>query len=177
MIDRFTVPLLTPLETAEHLQIPERTMYRWLSQQAAGHPLVHSIKPKRHGYPSVPFMALVEAYVLRSLRQLGLSTEKIREAAGEIRRQFRMEYGLASRRIATDGVDVFIHYLDTDELARAGGQPHRTRRRCRSPGCTARTINPASRRGWHPLNLASRFRACRAKLCLSQRPRPCPTRG
>src|SRR5512142_3358996 len=120
MIDRFTVPLLTPSETAEHLQVPERTVHRWLSQQAAGHPLVHSIKPARRGHPSVPFVALVEAYVLRSLRKLGLSTERIRDAAADIRQQFGTEYGLASRRIATDGVDVFIHYLDTDELARAG---------------------------------------------------------
>lgn len=120
MIDRFTVPLLTPSEAAEHLQVPERTMRRWLGQRAAGHPLVHSVKPERRGHPSVPFVALVEAYVLRSLRKLGLSTEKIRDAATDIRQQFGTEYGLASRRIATDGVDVFIHYLDTDELARAG---------------------------------------------------------
>jgi uncharacterized protein (DUF433 family) len=120
MINRFTVPLLTPLEVAEHLQVPERTMHRWLGQNAAGHPLVHSIKPQRRGHPSVPFVALVEAYVLRSLRKLGLSTDKIRDAATDIRRQFDTEYGLASRRIATDGIDVFVHYLDTDELARAG---------------------------------------------------------
>jgi uncharacterized protein (DUF433 family) len=119
-IDRFTVPLLTPLEASEHLQIPERTMHRWLRQDAAGRPLVHSVKAKRRGHPSVPFVALVEAYVLCSLRKLGLSTEKIQDAAADIRRQFDTEYGLASRRIATDGVDPFIHYLDTDELARAG---------------------------------------------------------
>lgn len=120
VIDRFTVPLLTPLEAAEHLQIPERTMHRWLSNDAAGRPLVHSVKPARRGHPSVPFVALVEAYVLRSLRNLGLSHDKVRDAATEVREQFGTEYGLASRRVATDGVDVFIHYLDTDELARAG---------------------------------------------------------
>jgi uncharacterized protein (DUF433 family) len=120
MIDRFASPLLTPLEVAEHLQIPERTIHRWLSQDAGGRPLVHSVKPKFRGQPSVPFVALVEAYVLRSLRKLGLSTDKIRDAAGEIRQQFATEYGLASRRIATDGVDVFIHYLDSDDLARVG---------------------------------------------------------
>jgi hypothetical protein len=120
VIDRFTVPLLTPLETAEYLQIPERTVHRWLSQSAAGRPLVHSVRPERRGHPSVPFIALVEAYVLRSLRQLGLPTAKIQDAAAEVRREFATEYGLASRRIATDGVDIFIHYLDSDELARAG---------------------------------------------------------
>jgi uncharacterized protein (DUF433 family) len=120
MVDRFTVPLLTPNEAAEHLQIPERTMRRWLGVTAAGSPLVHNVKPKRRGHPSVPFIAVVEAYVLRSMRQLGLSTDKIRAAVADIRGEFGTEYGLANRRIATDGVDVFIHYLDTDELARAG---------------------------------------------------------
>jgi uncharacterized protein (DUF433 family) len=120
MIDRFTVPLLTPLETAQHLQIPERTVRSWLRHESAGHPLVHSIKPARRGHPSMPFVAVVEAYVLRSLRNLGLSPTKIADAAAEVREQFDTEYGLASRRIATDGVDVFIHYLETDEIARAG---------------------------------------------------------
>jgi uncharacterized protein (DUF433 family) len=49
-----------------------------------------------------------------------LSPRKIAEAAADIRNQFGTEYGLASRRIATDGIDVFIHYLETDEIARAG---------------------------------------------------------
>ena len=120
MIDRFTVPLLTPLETAQHLQIPERTIRHWLTHETAGRPLVHSIKPARRGHPSVPFIALIEAYVLRSLRSLGLSPAKIASAAAGVRRQFGTEYGLASRRIATDGIDVFIHYLETDEVVRAG---------------------------------------------------------
>lgn len=122
MIDRFTVPLLTPWETAQHLQIPERTIRYWLSHQTAGRPLVHSVKPERRGHPLVPFIALIEAYVLRSLRNLRLSPNKIADAAADVRREFGTEYGLASRRIATDGIDVFIHYLETDEIARAGDQ-------------------------------------------------------
>jgi uncharacterized protein (DUF433 family) len=81
---------------------------------------VHSVRPERRGWPSVPFVALVEAYVLRALRGFHLSTEKIQAAAADVRTQFGTEYGLATRRIATDGVDVFVHYLDSDEIARAG---------------------------------------------------------
>ena len=120
MVDRFTVPLLTPLETAEHLQIPERTVHHWLKQKAGGRPLVHSVRPERRGWPSVPFVAVVEAYVLRALRNSGLSPNKIKNAAADVRAEFGTEYGLATRRIATDGVDVFVHYLDSDEIARAG---------------------------------------------------------
>jgi len=120
MINRFTVPLFTPLEAAEHLQIPERTIHRWLGQTAADHPLIHSVPSARRGHPSVPFIAMIEAYVLRSLRKLGLSTEKVRSAAADIRREFDTEYGLASRRVVTDGADIFVHYLDSDEFARVG---------------------------------------------------------
>lgn len=59
VIDRLTVPLLTPLEAAQHLQIPERTIHSWLSSVAGGQPLIHSVKPLRRGHPSVPFVALV----------------------------------------------------------------------------------------------------------------------
>jgi uncharacterized protein (DUF433 family) len=128
MVDRFTVPLLTPLETAEHLQIPERTVHRWLRQKAGGYPLVHSVTPERRGWPSVPFVAIVEAYVLRALRSIGLSPDKIKNAAAEVRAEFGTEYGLATRRIATDGVDVFIHYIDDDELARVGDRQMPIRR-------------------------------------------------
>ena len=120
MVDRFTVPLLTAFDTAEHLQIPERTIRYWLAQKAGGSPLVHSVKPERRGWPSVPFVAVVEAYVLRALRQFGMPPDKIKSAAADIRAEFHTEYGLATRRIATDGIDVFVHYLDTDEIARAG---------------------------------------------------------
>jgi uncharacterized protein (DUF433 family) len=118
LVDKFHDPLLTPKETARYLQIPVSTMYSWLAEGVAGAPLVHRIEPERHGWPSVPFVAVVEAYVLRSLRDLGLSKGTIRKAAGTVREEFATPYGLATKRIATDGVDIFVHYAN-DELARA----------------------------------------------------------
>ncbi|MEO3929571.1 hypothetical protein ABGB07_37800 [Micromonosporaceae bacterium B7E4] len=86
MIDRFAVPLMTPFEVSTHLQISERTVRYWLSRRAGGGPLVHSVRPERRGWPSIPFVALVEAYVLRALRNLHLSPDKIQKAAAEISR-------------------------------------------------------------------------------------------
>jgi uncharacterized protein (DUF433 family) len=119
MIDMFRTPLLTTVEAARHLQLPESTLRGWMREEAAGEPLVHSL-PAGVGKPNVPFISVIEAYVLRSLRELGLSKDKIRAAAEEVRRSFDTPYGLATRRIATDGIDVFVHYVPTDELARAG---------------------------------------------------------
>jgi len=119
MVDKYLDPLLTPRETARHLRIPESTMYYWLSEQAAGAPLVHRVTPERRGWPSMPFVAVIEAYVLRTLRvDHRLKKSTVRDAAAAIRREFDTPYGLATKRIATDGVDIFIEHAGR-ELARA----------------------------------------------------------
>lgn len=125
MVDKYRDPILTPLETARHLQINDRTMYRWLHEQAAGEPLVHAVAAEKQGWPSVPFVAVVEAYVLHSLRDLGLSLSKIREAAEAVRREFNEPYGLATRRIATDGVEIFVDHAGDLARARDGQRPIR----------------------------------------------------
>jgi uncharacterized protein (DUF433 family) len=119
LVDKFRDPLLTPKEVARHLRIPESTVYYWLGEQAGGEPLVHRVEPERRGWASVPFVAVAEAYVLRSLRALGLAKHAIRDAAAEVRREFRTPYALATQQITTDGVDIFISYAD-DGLARVG---------------------------------------------------------
>lgn len=125
MVDKFQDPILTPLEAARHLQINKRTMYRWLNERAAGEPLVHAVRAEKQGWPSVPFVAVVEAYVLHSLRELGLSFPKIREAAGAVRREFNEPYGLATKRIATDGLEIFVDYAGDLARARDGQRPIR----------------------------------------------------
>ncbi|WP_324603543.1 hypothetical protein [Streptomyces sp. SPB074] len=84
--DRFTDGLLTPKETASYLEIPQSTLTSWLHGTAAGTPLVHQAEPPRKGQPSVPFIAVAEAHVLRSLRTLGLRMSEIRDAAAGARR-------------------------------------------------------------------------------------------
>jgi uncharacterized protein (DUF433 family) len=124
MIDRFTDGLLTPSETSSYLQIPHSTLSTWLKGEAAGAPLVHRVDPLRAGQPSVPFVAVAEAYVLRSLRDLGLRMSEIREAAAAVRDSFDTPYGLVSKRIATDGVDIFVeHGLGDLRRARDGQTP------------------------------------------------------
>lgn len=126
MIDRFTDGLLTPVETSLYLQIPQSTLHGWLKGEAAGAPLVHTVEPVRPGQPSVPFIAAAEAYVLCSLRILGLRMREIREAAGAVRDAFGTPYGLVSKRIATDGIDIFIdHALGDLRHARDGQAPIR----------------------------------------------------
>ncbi|PJE95421.1 DUF433 domain-containing protein [Streptomyces carminius] len=110
MVDRFAAGLLTPAETSSHLQISSSTLASWLRDKAAGAPLVHQVEPARKGQPSVPFVAVAEAHVLRSLRSLGLRMSEIREAAAAVREAFGTPHGLVSKRIATDGVDIFVEH-------------------------------------------------------------------
>lgn len=119
MVDKFTDPLLTPREVARHLLISRTTVYDWLHESADGIPLVHQVEAGKRGRPTMPFVAIIEAYVLRSLRDLGLTKHKVRDAAADVRREFDTPYGLATKRIATDGIDIFVHYAD-DDLARVG---------------------------------------------------------
>jgi uncharacterized protein (DUF433 family) len=124
MVDRFTDGLLTPAETSSYLEIPSSTLASWLKGKAAGAPLVHQVEPVRRGQPSVPFVAVAEAHVLRSLRSLGLRMSEIREAAAAVRNAFATPYGLVSKRIATDGVDIFVEHGFGDlRRARDGQAP------------------------------------------------------
>ncbi|WP_266546934.1 DUF433 domain-containing protein [Streptomyces sp. NBC_01142] len=124
MVDRFRDGLLTPAETSAYLEIPSSTLTSWLKGRAAGAPLVHQVEPVRNGRPSVPFIAVAEAHVLRSLRSLGLRMSEIREAAAAVRDAFDTPYGLVSKRIATDGVDIFVEHGFGDlRRARDGQAP------------------------------------------------------
>jgi uncharacterized protein (DUF433 family) len=120
-VDIFTDPLFTPAEVSTFLKIPRSTVYYWLGTNSFDSvPLVHHITPERRGAASVPFAALVEAFVLRSLRnQLRFTKRQITDTVTDVRANFGTEFALASRRIATDGIDIFIRHND-GEFARVG---------------------------------------------------------
>lgn len=111
-MDIYRTPLLTAREVARHLQMHESTLDRWIRTQAADAPLVHAVVPERRGWPRMPFVAIIEAHVLKALRDLGFSHAAIESAAAAVRREFGTEYALASQRIASDGVALFIKTAD-----------------------------------------------------------------
>jgi uncharacterized protein (DUF433 family) len=120
MVNVFQDPLFTASDVSQHLVIPRSTVYSWLSDDTPSGPLVHHVTPERRGAASVPFIAFVEAYVLRALRkELRFSAKRIREAVADVREEFNTPYGLASKRIATDGIDIFVQHSD-EEFARVG---------------------------------------------------------
>lgn len=107
----YTQPILTARETARYLGMPESTLDLWLVERGR-EPLVHAVRPGKRGWPRVPFVGVIEAYVLRALRDLKLSMDQILQAAEVVREEFDDSYALAHRRIVTDGVALFVKAAD-----------------------------------------------------------------
>lgn len=107
----YTQPILTARETARYLGMPESTLDVWLLDRGQ-QPLVHAVRPEKRGWPRVPFVGVVEAYVLRAFRDLKVPMDDIRRAAELVREEFDDPYALAHRRIATDGVALFVRMAD-----------------------------------------------------------------
>jgi len=79
---RFTVPLFTIDEAAHHVGLPPTTLKDWTRRQAGPAPLVHRIvNPSAPRAASLPFVAVVEAHMLRGFRDLGLSAQGLRDSA------------------------------------------------------------------------------------------------
>ncbi|MGL5866131.1 MAG: hypothetical protein ACRCYX_09710 [Dermatophilaceae bacterium] len=111
VIDYYSTPILTARETARYLGMPESTLDVWLRVRGE-ESLVHTVRPNRRGWPRVPFVGVIEAYVLRALRDLKLPMDEIRTAAEFVRREFDDPYALAHRRIVTDGAALFVRLAD-----------------------------------------------------------------
>lgn len=111
-MDIYTTPLLTARDVAAHLQMPESTLDTWLANPHGGEPLVHSVRPERRGWPRVTFAGVIEAHVLRSLRELQFSMSEIRDVAEIVRQELRDPFALATQRIASDGASLFVELID-----------------------------------------------------------------
>lgn len=103
-MDIYKDPMVNIADAATYLAMPASTLGTWRKLQA-----IHSVQPEGHGWPSLPFVAVVEAFVLRQLRQAKFPASRIREAAEGARRYFGDPYGLARPGIGHDGTEIFIN--------------------------------------------------------------------
>ena len=102
-MDIYGEPMVSVHEAAQYLSIPESTLGAWKQNRS-----IHSVPAERHGWPTLPFAAVVEAFVLRALRNLHFTRRQILEAAEGIRRDFNDGFGLVRPNIGHDGVEIFI---------------------------------------------------------------------
>ena len=121
---RFDTALYTKVEAAQYVGVRPSTLNDWLTTTAMGAPLVHRLTPDTPRSASIPFVALAEALILRSLRrEFHLSMKEIRGAVRRLRKELDTEYALASRRLATDGIDILVDLSGDWERARDGQRP------------------------------------------------------
>lgn len=113
MVDIYEDALLNVTDAATYIAMPQSTLGTWKKQEA-----IHSVRSEGHGLPSLPFVAVVEAFVLRSLVEAGFPGRRIREAAEGARHYFNDPYALARPGIGHDGTEIFIK-AGGDELLRA----------------------------------------------------------
>jgi uncharacterized protein (DUF433 family) len=112
---RFDVPLFTIDEGARHLAIPASTLRDWTHRTAGPAPLVHRVRPSTPRAASLPFIGMIEAHMLRGFRELGLSASELRSAVTQLRGDSDDEYALATRAVATDGVNLLVNMAQSLE--------------------------------------------------------------
>lgn len=76
--------------------MPESTLDSWIVSRRGSPALIHAVTPERRGWPRLPFVAIIEAYLLRSLRELGAPMDEVRKAAAIVREECGDEYALAT---------------------------------------------------------------------------------
>lgn len=103
---RFTFGLFTLDEGSRHLGLPASTLRNWTERVAGPAQLVHRVQPAAPDDASLPFIGVVEAHMLRGFQQLGLTPAGLQTAVTRLRSQTGDEYALATRRVATDGVNL-----------------------------------------------------------------------
>jgi uncharacterized protein (DUF433 family) len=112
---RLDVPLFTIDEASRHLAIPPSTLRDWTRRMAGPAPLVHRVRPSSPRAASLPFVGMVEAHMLRGFRELGLNAIELRNAVAQLRADSGDEYALATRAVATDGVNLLVNMAQSLE--------------------------------------------------------------
>jgi uncharacterized protein (DUF433 family) len=117
--DIYNIPAYPVTDAARYLRIPLVTLRSWLqgrsyltkNGQQAFEPLIQRPNP---GLPQLSFTNLVEAHVLRTIRDgYQVKLDKVRIALDYMIQQFGTTHPLVMKRFQTDGVDLFV-----DEMKR-----------------------------------------------------------
>jgi uncharacterized protein (DUF433 family) len=112
--EMYHTPAYPVTDAARYLHIPVGTLRSWLhgryyptkEGKQYFQPLIQ--RPDAN-LPQISFTNLVEAHVLRSIRQIhGVRLDKVRCALDYLDQQFQMPHPLARIEFQTDGVNLFV---------------------------------------------------------------------
>ncbi len=114
----YNTPAYSVTDAARYLRIPVVTLRSWLkgrsyvtkTGQQAFEPLIQRPDP---GLPQLSFTNLVEAHVLRIIRETHqVKLDKVRRALDYMSQQFGTAHPLVMKRFQPDGVDLFVDEMD-----------------------------------------------------------------
>jgi uncharacterized protein (DUF433 family) len=103
---------------ARFIDLPQSTIRNWArgyeypvqGGSASAKPIIVTTERERPGYPSIPFLGLAEALVLKSFRERKLSMHKIRTALLALDREMGIDNVLANKALYTDGAQILWDY-------------------------------------------------------------------
>jgi len=111
------LPCYTVASIASIVDENYHSVYRWTQTSQAKTPSVTTCDVEMYGDNSVPFVGLVEAYVISLLRKTGLPIRDIRPALERLNSEFGIEHALASDRLRSDGAKVLCDFgINNPEL-------------------------------------------------------------
>ena len=116
MIDIYRDAMLNVADAATYIAMPSSTLGAWRKDG-----VVHSLPADGHRRPTLPFVAVIEAFVLRSLTEAGFPGRRIREAADGARAFYNDPFALARPGIG--------HHDNSEIFIKAGGELLRARDR------------------------------------------------
>lgn len=102
-MDVYDDAMLTVTAAARYLRVSPSTLQRWKDEH-----IVHAIAPQHRGWPTLPFVGVVETLVLDRLRTMGVPMRHIRDTATAIRERLNDEYGLARPGLSVHGHDILV---------------------------------------------------------------------
>lgn len=116
----FGIGLYTPAEAERLLNVPSRKISRWLrghkiKGKGSYEPLWTPEVDLEDGKIFLGFRDLMEVRVAAAFIGCGLSARRVRAAIEEARRITGQDHPLATNRFRTDGREIFLHVIETDD--------------------------------------------------------------
>ena len=112
--DRRHTPTYTVAEVSSYLGLPRSTVRAWVRGQGGFHPLISRPDPSSS---EMSFINVVEVHVLSAIRRVhGVPLQRVRRALEFLQEQLGQPNPLAAVEFHTNGIDLFVRWLDEADL-------------------------------------------------------------
>ncbi len=112
--DRRHTPTYTVAEVSSYFGLPRSTVRAWTRGQGVFRPLISRPDPASG---ELSFLNVVEVHVLSAIRRVhGVPLQRVRRALEFLQEQLGQQNPLAAVEFRTNGIDLFVRWLDEADL-------------------------------------------------------------